>query len=69
MERFGDADALRWRAGDGWRSLTWNQYREAVRDASLGLRALGLAPGQFVLLWSRNRPEPLVADLASAGGV
>jgi long-chain acyl-CoA synthetase len=62
----GDAEALRWRIDGGeWRSLTWNQYREAVAEVALGLRSLGLAAGQFVLLWSRNRPEPLIADLAA----
>jgi long-chain acyl-CoA synthetase len=65
VARLGDAEALKWRTGDGWRSLTWRQYREAVAEVSLGLRALGFGPGQFVLLWSRNRPEPQIADLAA----
>jgi long-chain acyl-CoA synthetase len=64
VERLGDAPALRWRSGGEWRTLTWRQYRDEVRDVSLGLRSLGLRPGEFVLLWSRNRPEPLIADLA-----
>jgi len=65
VARLGDAEALKWRTGDGWRALTWRQYREAVAEVSLGLRALGFGPGQFLLLWSRNRPEPHVADLAA----
>jgi long-chain acyl-CoA synthetase len=62
--RLGDTDALRWRVDGAWRSLTWRQYREAVAEVMLGLRTLGLRPGEFALLWSRNRPEPLIADLA-----
>jgi len=66
VERLGDAPALKWKDGDGtWRTLTWREYRQAVADVSLGLRSLGLQPGQFVALWSRNRPEPLIADLAA----
>jgi long-chain acyl-CoA synthetase len=65
VARLGDADALKWRTGDGWRALTWRQYREAVAEVTLGLRALGFGPGQFLLLWSRNRPEPHIADLAA----
>jgi long-chain acyl-CoA synthetase len=65
VERLGDAEALKWRAADGWRALTWREYREAVAEVSLGLTALGFGPGQFLLLWSRNRPEPHVADLAA----
>ncbi len=64
VARLGDEDALKWRDDGTWRSLSWRQYREAVMEVSLGLRALGLGPGQFVLLWSRNRPEPQIADLA-----
>jgi long-chain acyl-CoA synthetase len=64
VARRGSEEALRWHADGAWQSLTWDQYRQAVTEVSLGLRLLGLTPGQFVLLWSRNRPEPLVADLA-----
>jgi long-chain acyl-CoA synthetase len=65
VARLGDAEALKWRTGDGWQALTWRQYREAVAEVSLGLRSLGFGPGQFLVIWSRNRPEPLIADLAA----
>jgi long-chain acyl-CoA synthetase len=65
VERLGDADALKWRAAGRWQALTWRQYRQAVAEVSLGLASLGFGPGQFLLLWSRNRPEPHVADLAA----
>jgi long-chain acyl-CoA synthetase len=64
--RLGDAPAL---VCNGT-TLSWRQYREHVRDAALGLRALGLAKGQFTVLLARNRPEHVIADLATvhAGG-
>ena len=62
--RLAGTDALKWRTGGSWQALTWRQYREAVAEVTLGLRSLGFGPGQFALLWSRNRPEPLIADLA-----
>ncbi len=62
--RFAGTDALKWHTVGGWQALTWRQYHEAVAEVSLGLRSLGFGPGQFALLWSRNRPEPLIADLA-----
>jgi long-chain acyl-CoA synthetase len=65
VARLGDAEALKWRTSEGWKALTWRQYREAVAEVSLGLRSLGFGPGQFLLLWSRNRPEPQIADLAA----
>ena len=70
VARLGDAEALKWRTDGAWQALTWRQYRQAVAEVTLGLRSLGFGAGQFVLLWSRNRPEPLIADLAAlhAGG-
>jgi long-chain acyl-CoA synthetase len=65
VERLGDVEALKWRTADGWRALTWREYRQAVAEVSLGLTTLGFGPGQFLLLWSRNRPEPQMADLAA----
>ncbi|MGE5181130.1 MAG: AMP-binding protein, partial [Acidobacteriota bacterium] len=64
--RRGDADALI--CGDT--RLSWRGYRERVRDAALGLAALGFAPGSFGVLLARNRPEHVIADLGivHAGG-
>ena len=70
VDRLGDAEALKWQAGDRWHGLTWRQYREAVAEVTLGLLGLGFGPGRFLVTWSRNRPEPQIADLAAlhAGG-
>ncbi|MGO1050211.1 AMP-dependent synthetase/ligase [Crossiella sp. CA198] len=71
VERLGEADSMLWKEGDEWKSLTWNQYRDAVREVALGLELIGFRPKEFALLMSRNRPEPHIADLAAqaAGGV
>jgi long-chain acyl-CoA synthetase len=63
-ERYPDLEALKWRTAIGWQALSWAQYRERVRDATLGLRWLGFEPGEFGLIMARNRPEHLIADLA-----
>jgi len=51
--------------------LSSKAFFERVRDLSLGLGALGVAPGDRVAIVSESRPEWLMADLAilSAGGV
>jgi long-chain acyl-CoA synthetase len=66
VARLGDADAL----VHGSRKWSWREYREQTRDVALGLRELGLAPGAFAVLLSRNRPEHVIADLGvvHAGG-
>jgi long-chain acyl-CoA synthetase len=63
-ESFADVEAYRWQEAGGWRSLTYRRARERVRDVTVGLLAIGLRPGEFAVIWSRNRPEPNLADLA-----
>jgi long-chain acyl-CoA synthetase len=57
-------EAFRWRDGAGWHSLTYGELRQQVQDLTLGLLALGFAAGEFAVIWSRNRPEPNIADMA-----
>ena len=54
-----------------WRSITWREYGDTVREVALGLVALGLRPGDVVSIVADNRPEWLYTDLGtmSAGGV
>src|ERR1700748_2797444 len=59
-----DAVAHRWLADGEWRSLTYRQLHDQVRDAALGLTAAGLRPGEFAAVWSRNRSEATIADYA-----
>jgi long-chain acyl-CoA synthetase len=57
--------------GGRWEPLTWGQVGEIVREAALGLIALGRRPGESVVLLSASRAEWVHADFAilSAGGV
>ena len=59
-----DVVAHHWLAGGEWQSLTYRQVHERVRDAALGLATIGLRPGEFVAIWSRNRSEATIADYA-----
>ena len=62
----GDADAHRWKDGDGtWHSLTYREIYGRVRDLALGLLSDGFQPGEFVAVWSGNRTEATVADYAA----
>lgn len=59
-----------WRKTEsGWHATTWAQTVDQVKKMAAALRALGLGPGDRVLLVSENRPEWLIADFAimSAG--
>src|SRR5215472_15704065 len=63
-ERHGGTEAYRWRQDGEWRTLTYARLRDQVRDTALGLAAIGLRPGDFAVIWSRNRPEANIADMA-----
>src|SRR5579864_1932172 len=62
-ERLADSAAIKWKDNQAWRQLSWREYRQAVAEVTLGLRELGFQPGDFAVIMSRNRPEPMVADL------
>lgn len=50
--------------GPNYRPLTWRETAEAVRAFANGLRAMGIHPGDRVVLVSESRPEWLIADVA-----
>lgn len=54
-----------------WRSWTWEQTGQAVREIAHGLMALGFAPKETASILSNTTIEWVLADLAvlSAGGV
>ncbi|QRR33450.1 long-chain fatty acid--CoA ligase [Hydrogenophaga sp. YM1] len=54
-----------------WRSWTWTQTGQAVREIAHGLMALGFAPKETASILSNTTIEWVLADLAvlSAGGV
>ncbi|MEY3125395.1 MAG: hypothetical protein RLZZ573_1915, partial [Pseudomonadota bacterium] len=54
-----------------WRSWTWNQTAEAVREIAGGLMSLGFAPGECASILANTVVEWVWADLAvlSCGGV
>jgi long-chain acyl-CoA synthetase len=56
---------------DGIDWLSTQELFERIRDVSLGLRAMGLVPGDRVVLMSETRPEWVIVDFAilCAGGI
>jgi long-chain acyl-CoA synthetase len=60
-----DAVALRAKHGDGWREVTFAEYAAAAARVAGGLREVGVARGDRVVLMMRNRPEFYVADMGA----
>jgi long-chain acyl-CoA synthetase len=70
VEKSGPREAFRYREGDRWVSLTWNETRDRAFNLAAGLLALGVQPEERVAIASGTRIEWILADLAvmCAGG-
>ncbi len=71
IEESGEVPAQMVRRAGEWRTLTWDEVGEIVREVALGLLALGRQPGDTVALLSHSRAEWVQADFAilSTGAV
>src|SRR3954468_20046832 len=63
--------ALKYKQGDEWIDISFEEFGDAVRETALGLMALGLEKGDRIAILSNTRPEWAFACFAilSAGGV
>ena len=69
---YPDREALHQPQGGGkYRTWTWREYRESVRQIAVGLRSFGVKKGEIVALQSETRAEFYLADLGimSAGAI
>src|SRR5213082_1652943 len=71
VERSSDRPAQSFKQGAAWKTLTWREVGDIVREAALGLIALGRQKGERVALLSGSRAEWVQADFGifSAGCV
>ncbi|MCL4699913.1 MAG: AMP-binding protein [Burkholderiaceae bacterium] len=61
-----DGVALRQKEHGVWKPVTWAKYAERSRWFGLGLRELGLQPGQTLAVLSENRQEWVFAQMGAA---
>ena len=71
VERSGDRPAEQFKHGADWKTITWREVGDVVREVALGLLALGRGKGDAVALLSASRAEWVQSDFAifSAGCV
>jgi long-chain acyl-CoA synthetase len=60
----GQPVAMRAKQDGRWVDITHRELADRVQHLSLGLRAMGVAPGDRVAILSENRPEWAIADYA-----
>ncbi len=59
----GNRPFLRFKADGVWQAISWTETARQVASFAESLIALGLKPGDRVMLVSENRPEWCIADL------
>nr|WP_314069849.1 AMP-binding protein [uncultured Roseococcus sp.] len=64
-ERYGSEVALREKRYGIWHSVTWAQYQARTRLFALGLRRLGVQPGEVIGLIGDNRPDWVMGEVAA----
>src|SRR5712691_13479675 len=71
VEKSAGRPAQSFKQGAGWKTVTWREVGDNVRELALGLIALGRQKGEQVALLSASRAEWVQADFAifSAGCV
>jgi long-chain acyl-CoA synthetase len=64
-------DQMLYKEHGAWRPISSAELCDTIRDQALGLRALGVAPGDRIAILSENRPEWTTTDfgILSAGGI
>ena len=61
------AAAQKFKRDGQWHDITVPEFESAIRNFSMGLRSLGVKPGDRVAILSENRPEWTQADFAILG--
>ncbi len=61
----GDRTAMRVKRNGSWQTTTYGQYRDQARRVARALIALGVGPGQGVVILGYNAPEWLLADIGA----
>ncbi len=64
VESYREDAFLRFKKAGVWHTLRYGEVARRVRELALGLHRLGVKRGDRVAIWSENRPEWNLADLA-----
>ncbi len=65
IDRYGDRPVvMRAKVSGAWQAMSYQDLRERVEALTIGLRTLGVQPGDRVGLLSENRPEWAITDYA-----
>ena len=71
VRQHGPRPAVRVKKNGAWKTTTWDEYRQQVRQVARALISLGVQPGQGVCIIGYNCPEWFFSDVGAiyAGAV
>jgi len=71
VNRFHDRFAFQERNGVGFKGMTWEVFYIYIENIASNLKKLGFEKGNKILIFSKNRPEMLLLELAvmACGGI
>src|SRR5437899_10517219 len=64
VERSGDRPAQQFKQGADWKTITWREVGDVVREAALGAIAPGREKGEMAALLPTSRAEWVQTDFA-----
>ena len=56
-KRFGSRPAMRFKDYGIWQTWSWSEQKNEIRDFAIGLKAMGLKPGDRLAIVGGNRPR------------
>ena len=65
VKRYGDRIAMRAKENHQWREISWKEMGEKIQASAKALLELGLGEGEMISLFSPNRPEGTIVDVAT----
>jgi long-chain acyl-CoA synthetase len=65
VERYSEQEAIRFKTGGVWQSISYTELGAQVRQLALGLAEWGIKQGDRIGTLSENRPEWVITDLAA----
>jgi long-chain acyl-CoA synthetase len=68
--KYADSPAMRFKAGEEWKDISYAELGETIKEVALGLIDLGIQPGDKVSILAHTRPEWTYAcfGILTAGG-
>ncbi len=66
VKRFGNKVAMRSKVDGKWTEIAWNELGEFIQSAAKALIELGVKEGEMVSVFSQNRPQCTIVDVATS---